>query len=275
MHEASEFQGRGASVSRLAAAGQEVFRCRNVAFILAGRDLKLRYRQTFMGSLWAILQPLSVAAVFSVFFGHLAHVSSDGIPYMAFVLAGAVCWNYVSGAVSEAALSLVNDRALVTKVYFPRVLAPMASILPGLVDFAVALVPLGVVMALQGVSVGPALILMPLWIVFLIAVASTAGLWLSALNARYRDVRYVLPLLLQLWLFVSPVIYPVSYVPHGWRYLYAINPLVGALSGFRWSVLGAPFPGTYLIVSAAALVFFACLAGAYFHRAQQELADVI
>jgi lipopolysaccharide transport system permease protein len=254
---------------------RELVNHREVAAILAMRNLKLRYRQTVLGSAWALLQPLTAAAIFTLFFGHLAHVASDGLPYLAFALAGAVCWSYLSGAVGEAANSLVVDRALVTKVYFPRMLAPIAAILPGLVDLAVALVALVVVIVAEGVTPGIALLLTPLWILGLVAVALAVGLWLSALNARYRDVRYALPFATQLWLFVTPVIYPASYVSGDWRYLYAVNPAVGVFEGFRWSVLGGPVPGAEAFISLGSLLALLASATAYFQSVQREMADVI
>jgi lipopolysaccharide transport system permease protein len=254
---------------------RELLMRREVAALLAIRALKLRYRQTVFGSAWAVLQPLAAAAIFTLFFGHLAHVSSDGLPYASFALAGAVCWSYLSGAVGDAANSLVADRALVTKVYFPRMLVPIAAVIPGLVDLGVALLALAAVIAIQGVTPGAALLLTPLWIAALGVVAFAAGLGLSAVNAKYRDVRYALPFVLQLWLFITPVIYPTSYVTGGWIYLYAVNPAVGVFEGFRWSVLGGRAPGLEALVSLASLVVVLAGGAAYFLRVQREMADVI
>jgi len=220
----------------------ELARHWEIAAWLAVRDLKLRYRQTALGSIWAVLQPVTAAAVFTLFFGHLAHVSSDGLPYASFALAGAICWTYVSGAVADGANSLVTDRALVTKVYFPRILAPIAAGLPGLVDFVVALVALVVTMAIQSVGPGWAVLLTPLWVLCLVLIAIGTGVWLAALNVKYRDVRYVLPFAVQLWLFASPVIYSPSYISGAWKYVYRAESARGALNGFRWSVLSGPRP---------------------------------
>jgi ABC-type polysaccharide/polyol phosphate export permease len=246
-----------------------------VGALLALRDLRLRYRQTILGSGWALLQPLAAAAIFTLFFGHLAHVASDGLPYASFALAGTICWTYVSSAVGNAAESLVVDRALVTKVYFPRLLAPIAAALPALVDFMVALAALVVVMAFQHVGPGVAVLLAPVWVLFLIVVALAAGIWLAALNVKYRDVRYALPFAIQLWLFASPVIYSPAYVSGAWKYLYAVNPLVGVLGGFRWSVLSGPAPGPELAVSLLSAATVLIAATAYFARVQREMADVI
>jgi lipopolysaccharide transport system permease protein len=259
---------RGFSLSELA-------RHWEVAAWLALRDLKLRYRQTAFGSAWAVLQPVTAAATFTLFFGHLAHVASDGLPYASFALAGAVCWTYVSSAVADAANSLVADRALVTKVYFPRILAPTAATLPGLVDFSVAMVVLGVAMAIQRVGPGLAVLLTPIWVLSFLLIAIAIGVWLAALNVKYRDVRYALPFAIQLWLFASPVIYSASYVSGAWRYLYAINPLVGALKGFRWSVMSGPIPGPEVFVSFASLLLIFVVGTAYFVTVQREMADVI
>jgi ABC-type polysaccharide/polyol phosphate export permease len=246
-----------------------------VGALLALRDLRLRYRQTILGSGWALLQPLAAAAIFTLFFGHLAHVASDGLPYASFALAGTICWTYVSSAVGNAAESLVVDRALVTKVYFPRLLAPIAAALPALVDFMVALAALVAVMAFQHAGPGVAVLLAPVWVVLLVVVALAVGIWLAALNVKYRDVRYALPFAVQLWLFASPVIYSPAYVSGAWKYLYAVNPLVGVLGGFRWSVLSGPAPGPELAVSLLSAATVLIAATAYFARVQREMADVI
>ena len=252
---------------------RELWAYRELAFFLALRDLKLRYKQTFFGIAWAIFEPLGAALIFTIVFGRLAGLPSDGVPYAVFVFAGMVAWTYLARGVVAAADSLVEHRALVTNVYFPRLLAPAAAVLPGLVDLAVSLVLLGGFMVVYGVAPGVPLLLFPVWIVALIAVALGAGFWLSALNVLYRDVRYALGFLIQLWLFASPVVFPSSLVDGAWRYLYSANPVVGALDGLRWSLVGTPPPGREDLVSLG--VGFVLLLGGivYFQKVERRLAD--
>lgn len=253
----------------------EVWSHRELAFFLALRDFKLRYKQTLFGVTWAILQPLAAMGVFSIVFGHLVGVPSEGVPYPVFVFAGLALWWYLSGSVEAAAESLVQHRELVTKVYFPRLLAPIAGVLPGLIDLAVTLAAVASVMIIYGVVPGAAVALLPAWIGMAVVLALAAGLWLSALNALYRDVRYTLGFLLQIWFFASPVVFPSSLFTGGWRYLYAANPLVGLLEGFRWSLLDTPAPGREALMSV--IVGALLLAGGllYFRRADRRLADLI
>ncbi len=253
----------------------ELWSFRELAFFLALRDLKLRYRQTAFGVAWAIIQPLAGAAIFTVVFGRLAHLPSDGIPYAVFVYSGLVLWSYFSTAVNSAAESLVQQRDLVTKVYFPRLLAPLAAVLPGLIDIAVSLVIVAAFLVIFSVVPTAAVLLVPLWVMAGVVVALAAGLWLSAINAQYRDARYALPFVMQLWLFASPVIYPSSLFEGAWRYLYAANPIVGVLDGFRWSLVGGPPPGYEALVSLAVGLLVLLGGVAYFRRAERRFADVI
>ena len=254
---------------------RELWLYRELVYHLALRDLKLRYKQTAFGVAWAILQPLLGVLIFSVVFGRLADVPSDGIVYPVFVYAGLVVWVYLSGSVTAAAQSLVEDRDLVTKVYFPRLLAPLAAVLPGLIDLAISLAILALFMIGYGVAPGPALLTLPLWILGAVAVAVGAGLWLSALNALYRDVRYTLAFGIQLWLFISPVVFPSSLVEGGWRFLFSANPAVGVIDGFRWSVIDGPPPGAEDLVSLAACLFLLVSGGIYFRHVERRLADKI
>jgi homopolymeric O-antigen transport system permease protein len=254
---------------------RELWAYRELAYFLALRDVKLRYKQTVFGVGWAIIQPLAAALIFTIFFGRLAGLPSDGLPYAVFVYAGMIAWSYVSTAVSAASESLVEHRALVTNVYFPRVLAPLAAVLPGLIDLAISLVILAAFMGAYGVVPTAALVLVPLWLVGLLAASLAAGLWLSALNVLYRDVRYALGFLVQLWLFASPVVFPSSLVEGNWRYVYSANPLVGVLDGFRWSLLAAPAPGREDLVSLAVGVFLLLSGILYFQKVERQLADRI
>lgn len=253
----------------------EAWRFRDLAAILALRDLRLRYKQTFFGIAWAVLQPLLATALFSLLLGRVVGVPTDGIDYPVFVFAGLAAWWYVSAAVTAAAESLVGDRDLVTKVYFPRLVAPAAALLPGLVDLGLALVIAGVLLAAYGVAPGVAILTLPLWLLALVAVAAAAGLWLSALNVQYRDIRHALGFVLQIWFFTSPIVFASSIVGEGWRYVFALNPLVGVLDGLRWALLDAPAPGAHVAVSA--FVVAAALAGGlvYFARVERRFSDVV
>ncbi|MBA2372380.1 MAG: ABC transporter permease [Chloroflexi bacterium] len=254
---------------------RELWAFRELAYAFALRDVKLRYRQTALGIAWVLLQPLGAAAIFAVVFGRVVDVPSDGLPYPLFVFAGLVLWTYVSNAVDAASRSLIEPAELITKVYFPRVHAPLAAVLPGLLDLGISLLLLGLVMAAYGVVPGVAIVLLPVWVGLATLVAFVMGLWLSALNVEFRDVRYALGYLLQVWLFASPVIYPSSLVD-GWKaYIFAANPLVGVLDGFRWSVLGGPAPGSHGLVSLAVGVLLLLGGVVHFRRAERRFADVI
>jgi lipopolysaccharide transport system permease protein len=254
---------------------RELWEYRELTGFLALRDLKVRYKQAAFGAAWAVLQPLVGVVVFTLVFRRLAKVPSDGIPYPVFAFLGLAVWAYVSSGVTKAAQSLVSNSALVTKVYFPRVLAPLASILPGLLDLGLSLLVLGLLMLVYDVAPSWAILTLPLWLLALVATTLSVGLWLAALNVQYRDVNQAVTLLVQLWLFVSPVAYPSSLVPEAWRRLYALNPVVGVLDGFRWAVLGAPWPDVSPFISLA--VTAALLIGGvlYFQRVERRFADVI
>lgn len=253
----------------------ELWASREIAYFLALRNVKIRYKQTFFGVAWAILQPLSGVAIFSILFGRLAQVPSEGLPYPVFVFAGLVVWLYFSSAANAASESLAQHRELVTKVYFPRLLAPFAAVLPGLIDLGVSLLAVGVFMAAFGVVPTAALAFLPVWLLGTVLFAFGIGVWLSALNVKYRDVRNALAFLLQLWFFATPVVYGSSLLAGKWSFILAVNPMAGLIEGFRWSLLGAPFPGGAALISlgVGALV----LAGgiAYFARVERFFADLI
>jgi lipopolysaccharide transport system permease protein len=253
----------------------ELWSYRELAVALALKDLKVRYKQTFFGVAWAIIQPLLGVLIFSVFFGRLAGLPSDGIPYPVFVYAGLTFWTFFSTGISAAAQSLVDDRDLVTKVYFPRVLAPAAAVLPGLVDLAVSLGIVVVFMAIYGVAPSLPLVVLPLWIVGGVLLAFASGLWLSALNVKYRDVRYALPFLVQLWFFASPVVFSSSLVEGGWRYVFALNPVMTLIDGFRWSLVDGPGPGAEGLVSLAVGLVVLGSGLVYFRRVERTFADLI
>jgi lipopolysaccharide transport system permease protein len=253
----------------------ELWEYRELLFFLIWRDVKVRYKQTALGVAWAVLQPLLAMFVFSLFFGRLARMASDGLPYPVFNLAGLVPWTFFAFGLNEAAASVVGSRHLITKVYFPRLAIPLATVLAGLVDFAIAFVLLLLVMTWYGIVPGrEALFVIPL-VLLAFVTALGAGLWLAALNVQYRDVRYVLPFLTQLWLFATPIVYPSSLVPAVWRPLYGLNPMVGVVDGFRWALLGSAPPGPTLAVSACAALALAAGGIFYFRRMERAFADVV
>lgn len=254
----------------------ELWQYRELLVFLAVRDIKVRYKQTLLGAAWAILQPVMTMVVFSIFFGKLAGVPSDGLPYPVFSFCGLLPWQLFAFALTQSSNSLVQDAHVLTKVYFPRLIIPFASVIAGLVDFAIAFVVLVGIMLYYGIIPGWALITLPLFILLAIAAALSVGLWLSTLNVKYRDVRYTIPFLAQIWLFVTPVAYSSSLVPSKWQSVFAINPMAGVVEGFRWALLGKAAPsGTMLIVSAAATAIL--LAGGlfYFARMEKTFPDII
>ena len=253
----------------------ELLRYRDLLYFFALKELKVRYKQTLFGVAWVVLQPLVAMAIFTVVFGRFADLPSDGLPYEVFVFSGLAVWLYVSNAVKIASETLVEDPSLVTKVYFPRLLAPAGAVLPGLVDLAVSLVVVAVLMVIFDVGPGLSILLLPAWIAALVLVAFGAGLWLSALNVLYRDVRSVVPFLLQVWLFASPVVYPSSLIESPEEYVYALNPLVGLIDGFRWSLLDGPAPGAEDLISLAAGLLLIVSGLVYFRHAERRFADQI
>lgn len=255
---------------------RDVWAYRELLFFLVWRDVKVRYKQTALGAAWAILQPLMTMVVFSVFFGRLANMPSDGIPYPVFAFTALLPWQLFAYALSESGNSLVSSQNLITKVYFPRLVIPIAAVLGGLVDFGIAFVVLLGLLWYYGVVPTAAVGLLPLFVLLAVFTALAAGLWLSALNVMYRDVRYTIPFLTQLWMFATPVAYPSSLVPERWRALYGLNPMAGVVEAFRWALLGkAQPPGALLIVSV--VVVIALLVGGlvYFRRMETTFADVV
>lgn len=254
---------------------RELWHYRELAGFLALREIKVRYKQAVFGVAWAVLQPLAGVVVFTIVFRRLAKVPSEGIPYPVFSFVGLSVWAYVAGATTKATQSLVSNAALVTKVYFPRLLAPLALVLPGLLDLVLSLLLLIVLLPVYRVSPGWAILTTPLWLVALVALPLAVGLWLGALNVAYRDVNQVITLFVQLWLFVSPVAYPSSIVEGPLRWLYALNPAVGALEGMRWALLGTPWPGPIVPTSLTVALLLLIGGVVYFQRAERRFADVI
>jgi lipopolysaccharide transport system permease protein len=245
-------------------------------YFLVLRNLKLRYKQTALGAAWALLQPLFTMAVFTVVFGRIARLGSDGLPYPVFALAALVPWTYFATALTQAGNSLVDQQQLLTKVYFPRLLLPLAAVIAGLVDLAIAFLLLLLVLGWYGIPPSVRLLAAPAFALLAALGALAPGIWLAALNVRYRDVRYVIPFLVQIWLFVTPVVYSSRLIPERWRLLYGLNPMAGVVDGFRWMVSpGAPAPGAGLAVSIA-MVAVVLTAGLYFfRRVERSFADVV
>jgi homopolymeric O-antigen transport system permease protein len=255
---------------------RELWAYRELLYFLVWRDVKVRYKQTVLGAAWAVLQPFLTMVVFSFVFGHLAGIRSEGLPYPVFSFAALLPWQLFAHALTQSSASLVANQNLITKVYFPRLFIPLASVLGGLVDFGAAFVVLLALMGYYRVVPGPALVLVPLFVLFAVATGLAVGLWLSALTIQYRDVRYALPFLTQFWLWATPVAYPASLIPPPWRILSGLNPMAGVVEGFRWALLGGAHPPTDLAL-VSALVAVAALSGGlvYFRRMEATFADVV
>lgn len=230
----------------------ELWQYRELLIFYAIRDIKVRYKQTFLGAAWAILQPVLTMAVFSIFFGRLAGIPSDGVPYPIFAFCALLPWQLFAYALTQSSNSLVENRQMLTKVYFPRLIVPLASVLAGLVDFAIACIVVVGMMLYYDIVPGWGILTLPLFTLLALAAALAVGLWLSALNVKYRDVRYAVPFLAQFWLFITPVAYSSALVPDKWQALYGLNPMVGVVDGFRWALLGKTPPGPMLMVSVTA-----------------------
>jgi len=255
---------------------KEVWAYRELLYFLTWRDIKVRYKQTALGAAWAVIQPFFMMLVFSLFFGRLAGVPSDNIPYPVFVFCALLPWQLFAQALAESSNSLVANERLITKVYFPRLVVPIAAVLGGLVDFAIAFVVLLGMMAYYGIVPGLAVIYLPLFVLLAVMTALGVGLWLSALNVQYRDVRYTLTFLTQFWMFLTPVAYPSSIVPEKWRALYGLNPMAGVVEGFRWALLGkTEAPGPLLAVSVVAVVVILVGGLYYFRRMEETFADIV
>jgi homopolymeric O-antigen transport system permease protein len=255
---------------------RELWRYRDLAFQIAARDITVRYRQTALGAAWAILQPVGFMVVFTLFFGRVAGISSDGLPYAVFSLAGLVAWTYFANGLLLGAESLVSNSALVSKIYFPRIFMPAGVLAAGFVDLSISIVILFVVVLAAGLVPSAAVLTLPLLIAIMVAAALGVTAGLSALNVRYRDVRYVIPFAIQMWLFATPIAYPSSLIDQPWRTLSAINPMVGVVEGFRWATLGTADAPLELIGISAVSALVLLIAGlAYFDRVERTFADHI
>jgi lipopolysaccharide transport system permease protein len=249
---------------------------RELLYFLVWRDVKVRYKQTALGAAWAILQPLLTMVVFNIFFHRLANVPSEpGIPYPIFSYAALLPWQYFSTALAASAGSLLSSASLIRKVYFPRITVPIAGALGGLVDFCFAFLVLIGLMAWYRVVPTPAIVLLPLFLLLAVLTAVGIGLWLSALSVQYRDVRYVVPFLMQFWLFATPVAYPSSLLSEPWRTIYGLNPMVGVVEGFRWALLGTNPPQATIFLSAIVTLLLFVSGLLFFQRTERKFADVI
>jgi homopolymeric O-antigen transport system permease protein len=255
---------------------REVWEYRDLLYFLIWRDIKVRYKQTALGALWAILQPLLATIVFTLFFGRLAKIPSDGVPYPVFAYVALVPWQLFAYSLTESSNSLVTNQNLIRKVYFPRLVIPLSTVAVGLVDFAIAFLLVIAMLFKNRIVPGASIALLPVFLLFAVATALAIGFWLSALNIQYRDIRYTIPFLTQLWMLATPVAYPSSLIPERWRSLYGLNPMAGVVEGFRWALLGkAGNPGPLIWVSAVVVLLLLISGLAYFRRMESSFADIV
>jgi lipopolysaccharide transport system permease protein len=255
---------------------RDLWEYRELLFFLIWRDVKVRYKQTALGVAWAVLQPLMATLIFSIFFGRLARMPSDGIPYPVFAYVAMVPWQYFANALTESSNSLVASQNVIKKVYFPRIIIPLGSVLAGLVDFCFAFIVLIGMMYHYGIAPSRSIFLFPVFLLLAVATALAAGLWLSALNVQFRDVKHTIPFLTQFWMFATPVVYPTSLIPEKWRMWYGLNPMAGVVDGFRWAILGrAGKPSPMIWVSAGAVAVLLVGGYLYFRKMETSFADIV
>lgn len=254
----------------------ELWKYRELVFFLTWRDIKVRYKQTSLGVVWAILQPVLTMIVFTVIFGKFGKIPSGNLPYPIVTFAALLPWQMFSAAINESGNSLVTNQRLVTKVYFPRMAVPMGSILASLVDFVIAFLILGLMMVYYGIVPGAAIVFVPLFLILSLVSSFGVGLWLSALNVEYRDVRYVIPFLTQIWMFMTPIAYSTSLIPEEFHLLYSLNPMVSVIEGFRWAILGSPMPSASMFLASCSTAVILFVTGIfYFRRMERTFADRI
>jgi len=255
---------------------RELWEYRELLYFLVWRDVKVRYKQTALGAAWAIIQPFFTMLVFSIFFGSLGKMPSDGIPYPIFAFAALVPWGFFANGLSQSSNSLVGSSHLITKVYFPRLIVPLGSVFSGIVDFLVAFAVLLAMMLYYGLLPSINVLWLPLFVLLALVTSLGVGLWLSALNVEYRDVRYIVPFITQFWLFATPIAYPSSLLHQPWRTIYGLNPMVGVVEGFRWALLRSnTAPGPIIAVSASAAVVILITGAFYFRRMEKTFADIV
>jgi lipopolysaccharide transport system permease protein len=254
----------------------ELWEYRELLYFLIWRDVKVRYKQTALGASWAIIQPFFTMIVFSLFFGRLARIPSDGIPYPLFTFSALVAWTFFANGLTQSANSLVSSSQLIRKVYFPRLTIPIATVLSGAVDFALAFIVLLGMMLYYGVVPSWRIIYLPPFLLLAVVSSLGVGLWLSALNVKFRDVRYIVPFITQIWMFMTPIAYPSSLIHQPWRTVYGLNPMAGVVEGFRWALFGTNgAPGPVAAVSAVAAVFILVAGAYYFRRVEKHFADIV
>jgi lipopolysaccharide transport system permease protein len=255
---------------------RELWHARELIYFFVWRDLKVRYKQTAIGAAWAVLQPLLTMAIFTLFFGRLAKMPSDGLPYPLFYYCALLPWMYFATSLQNATNVIVEQQRVITKVFFPRLVLPLSAVASPLMDFAISSLFLALMMVYYSVRPTLSLLLLPLFLILAILTALGVGLWLSALNAIYRDIRYVVPFLVQFWLFASPVAYSSSLVPARWRWLYGLNPMAGVIEGFRWALTSHGNPPSALLAASSAAVLLLLVSGAiYFQKMEGIIADVV
>jgi lipopolysaccharide transport system permease protein len=255
---------------------QEIWDYRELLYFLVWREVKIRYKQTALGVAWAVIQPLFTMVVFTIVFSHFGKLPSDGIPYPVFAYCALLPWQLFAFALSESSNSVVANQRLLTKVYFPRLIMPIAAVCVGLVDFAVSFAVLIGLMVYYGIAPGVGVLTVPLWALLAVVTALAVGLWLSALNVKYRDIRYTLPFLTQIWMFATPVAYSMSIVADAWKPFYALNPMVGVVQGFRWALLGAGGSSAWMVAISIAVVLALLVSGLfYFRRMERTFADIV
>lgn len=255
---------------------QPVWQYRDLLYFLIWREVKLRYKQTVVGAAWVVLQPLMTIAIFSIVFGMFAHMPSDGLPYPVFAYAALLPWTYFAEAVTRSSASLISDANLIRKVYFPRLIIPLASVLTPLLDFFLSFLFFLGMMFWFGIGPNQGALFLPLFLSLAFMTALAVGLWLSALNVRYRDVRHTVPFLVQFWMYASPVVYPVSLVPENWRFIFGLNPMAGVIEGFRWGLLGKETPDFMVISVSAIAVMILLFSGLmFFRRMERTFADIV
>jgi lipopolysaccharide transport system permease protein len=254
----------------------EVWACRELLWFLVWKDVKVRYKETLIGAAWAVLQPVFTMVVFTIFFGRIAKLPSTGLPYPVFYMAALLPWTYFAGALSNCTNAIVENQRIITKVYFPRLLLPISAVISGIVDLAIAIVVMVPLLIYYHITPTAGLLLLPVFVLMATLAALAVGLWLTTLNAMYRDVRYVMPFMIQLFMFASPVIYSVSSVPERWQWLYGLNPMVGVIEGFRWAITGAGRPPGMVMIPSFVAVCVCLLFGLmFFSRVDGSLADRI
>jgi lipopolysaccharide transport system permease protein len=255
---------------------KELWTYRELLYFLIWRDVKVRYKQTALGATWAIIQPVMTMVVFSLFFGRLAKIPSDGVPYPIFSYAALVPWTFFANGLTQSSNSLVGSANLITKVYFPRLTIPIATVLSGVVDFLLAYGVLLCMMFLYGIWPTAKILWLPIFLLLALVTALGVGMWLSAMNVQFRDVRFVVPFIVQFWLLATPIAYPSSLLSEPWRTLYGLNPMVGVVEGFRWAMLGTnTAPGSSMLVSSAVALVLLITGSFYFRRMEKTFADVV